>query len=285
MRSNCTSFCADHTTVDSYRECEHLTMCIRVIPVGVSLMSFSRLSCWCSCHWGQLEEWCGHQSLSWEHGGSAKVRHTCRNSRRESQNAPCPVLEPSVAGSDAAVAVCPYHMNLYGGQECLIMAIWHWWLQSEQEVWPPWWTFSRAGVVCLSCGYAHVLMVSRQGFALSLLRECRCTHSFAWGPWTGLSQDVECYIHTAVGAVKPSHQLVCGDGDRAWKKEGACGGVGEHALHQNGTCLSTEHSVHIVGLFGQCCKVHPSLAIGPAHCWDPALRGLDVGGASWYWSW
>ena len=26
-------------------------------------------TCWCVCHWGQLEEWCSCSSLSWEQGG------------------------------------------------------------------------------------------------------------------------------------------------------------------------------------------------------------------------
>ena len=45
--------------------------------------------------------------------GLAIVRHTWRDSLKESGDVLCSVLDPSVVGSDAAVAVHPYCVNAY----------------------------------------------------------------------------------------------------------------------------------------------------------------------------
>ena len=62
-----------------------------------------------------------------------------------------------------------------------------------------WWSLLKAGAVHLSCGCAHILVVSAWGFALWLLGKHRGGSRCAWGLWTGLGWNAQWCIHAAVG--------------------------------------------------------------------------------------
>ena len=224
----------ENATVDSCREHECLTVCIRAVPGWVRLTPFPGLSCWCSCSWGQLEEQCSSLSLSWEHGGIGKGKTH---------------LDGVLEGVLECTSLCvgPLCGRLWHHccclpllHECLCM----WWEHLINEP-------SHGCLMLVPSEQAEgmtILMDTLKGWSsLSILWLCSCLSSVQvgvhpstllgasrcfWlceGLWTELSWDAQCCIHSA-RAMESSHLLVCDGGDPAWNEEGVHGGAGEHAL-------------------------------------------------------
>ena len=129
VRLNCTSFCAgllgEHATVDSCSEGEWLAVHIRAISGWVSLTPFPGGSCWCSCSWGQLEEWCSCSPLSWEHGGISKGETH---------------LEGILVGVQECTSLCWTH--LWWALMALLLSAPSVWIPMHGVRVPCWWTLS-----------------------------------------------------------------------------------------------------------------------------------------------
>ena len=228
VRLNHTSLCVgllgEHATLDSCGDCEHHTVHVGVIPIQVGLAPSPGDSCWCSCSSGQLEVWCSHSSLSWEHGGIGKDK-TCLEGHMEGVH------------KHASLWIGPVCGGIWCHCCCLALLYEYLHVGWEQEEWLPHWTLSKTGAVHLSCGYTHVLMVSRWGPPFdswgsmeTLLALCG-----ACGQGLARTHSGASMLLWRCGAFMPAGP---GDDDHAWGQEVPVKGHGNMLYPWIGICLS-----------------------------------------------